>query len=139
MNCLEKLVNCKFLKNIGNEISQARSTLQYEDLLPGYDGMYPFLSKDRKAYYNYYLTLTGFKSNFSEEDVQSFDMIYYLQEQNIVWIASRAKFVIDEAIKESLNTTGDIYIYRGKHFIHNKLFHTVMYDLSYRFPPTTTN
>ena len=139
MNCLEKLVSCSFLKNIGNELSQARTTLQHEDALPSYGSMYPLQIKERKAYYNYYLKLTGFISNFGEEDVVSTDMIYYLQEQNIVWIASRAKFVIDDAVKESVNTTGDLYIYRGKHFIHNRLFHTVMYDLSYRFPPVTTN
>jgi hypothetical protein len=139
MNCLENLINCRFLKNTGNELSQARDMLGSSEILLHHISYLPLSKEGRKDLYNYYMDLLGFKESFTQEDVEDLDMVYYIQEENIVWIASRIKQTIDTAVKESMYTTGDIPICRSRHFIHNRLFYTVMYDLTIQFPPLTTN
>lgn len=139
MDCLKKLIDCHFLKNTGKELSQARHMLKSMDANQVKPGFIAGNYTARKKLYNYYVELYGFKEDFDQEDVETPDMIYYLQEDNIVWIASRHKDMIDQSIHDSLHTSGDVCIFRGRHIIHNRLLHTVMFDLSMQFPPVTKN
>lgn len=139
MNCLNQLIKSQFLKNFSSEIIKARNTLQAMEPNHKTLGYYPGRLADRKKLYKYYMDFYDFKASFDEIDIQDIEMVYYLQEDNIVWVASRLKQVIDHSITESLYTTGDVCLYKTKHFIQNKLFHAAMFDLSFQIAPPTVN
>lgn len=139
MSCLDNLINCMFLKNTSSEIVQARRVLQVNDEVSSKSIYLPLRTKDRKKLYDHYLDLWNFKQDLEHINLEDLDAIYTVQENNIVWMASRLGGVIDIAITEALYITGDLYIYRGRHFIQNKLIHTVLYDLNFQVPPPTTN
>lgn len=140
MNCLGNLVQCRFLKNIGKELVQARSVVAKDDVesLP-VRGYKPIRKKESKRLYSYYIERCGFANTFGDIDPNDKTMMYYLQDGNIVWMASRTKSIIDQTKLDSVTTNGDIPLYSGKQFIQNKLFFVVMYDLTFYIQPITTN
>lgn len=139
MDCLGGLIKCRFLKNTGVELKRAQTAIRVSDANMESLNFHPCLATDRKQMYNYYMSVYDFKSSFNEIDVNNPEMVYYLQEDNIVWIACRSKSFIDQAVIESCYTTGDVCLHRAKHFIQSKLFHTVMFDLSFQISPPTVN
>lgn len=139
MDCLNQLIKSKFLKNFSSEIIKARNTLQAMEPRGNVLGYFPGKLADRKKIYDRYMNMYEFKASFDDVDVEDVEMVFYLQEDNIVWVASRIKQVIDHSIKESLYTTGDLCIHRSKHFIQNRLFYAAMFDLSFQITPPTVN
>lgn len=140
MNCLNNLITSKFLKNTANEIEQASAVLhnitnmQWQSF-----GFFPASPTDRKKLYNKYMSLCDFKSSFDDIDVSDVNLVCYMQDSDIVWVASRRKPLVDQVVMDSLYTTGDICIHRAKHYIQNKLFYAAMFDLRFTITPLTTN
>jgi len=140
MDCFDKLINTHFLKNIDKEFIEARNSLNQIPKPPIPFGELPFLPKDRRKLYNYYMKLLDIKGSFDDVDVNDNpDMVYYLQEGPIAWIACRHKNIVDSAIKDSLYVNGEVTIYKGKQYIQNRLFYVAMYDLTIKVIPPTTN
>lgn len=139
MACLDKLIKNHFLRNVNKEILEARNTLHPIPKAPIPAGTLPFRSKDRKKLYEYYAKLLDIQGSFDDVDVnEQPDMVYYLQEGPIAWVASRYKHLVDQTIKDSMYVGGEVSIYKGKKYIQSKLFYVAMYDLTFRiFPPTT--
>lgn len=140
MNCLSNLIRTKFLRNIKNEVIQARNNITTNPMSSEKPSFYPARLSDRKKLYNYYLKLYNFKGAFDEIDVDCDDeLVYYLQQGSIVWIASRYKEVITKAILETAYTTGELCLHNCKHIIQNKTLYAAMFDLRINIDPLTTN
>lgn len=140
MDCLGNLVQCRFLKNIGKELSKARSAVTKENIEPQpVYGYKPATKREAKKLYNLNMKRCGFMAMFDDIDVEDKTTTYYLQDGSIVWMASRIKNIIDQAKLDSVTTNGDVPLYTGKHFIQNKAFYVVMYDLTFYVHPITTN
>lgn len=139
MSCFSKLVSSKFIKNIGTELLQARKILDAPRQSIRKRSMYYTSKTERKKLYNYHVQNCGFKDYFNEIDPEDTDMLFALQEGTIIWLACRSKSFLDMSAANSLHLTGDIPIYTGKHYINNKLFHVLLYDLSFQVIPPTTN
>lgn len=138
MSCFAELYNSKFLKNIGFELTQARSAINsHKPMRPL--GLYYAKKQDRKRLYQQYVDACDFKSYIVDIDAEDKDMLYALQEGPIVWLASRSNQIIKQSLQNSLLQTGDLPIYTGKQFIYSKLFYIAMYDLSFSVEPVTLN
>ncbi len=137
MQCLNNLIASQFLKNTTKELQLARNTLS-SSVLPE-PGQLPCTKKEQKKLYNTYMDILGFRDLYSDMDVDDYDMLYYLQDGYIVWLATRNKHSLKDAISDSLYTNGDIPFYQAKQFINSKLYYVAMYDLTFRMQPLTKN
>lgn len=140
MDCLVNLVKCKFLKKLNSELIKARTALNNQSSRkhPKH-GYKPAFRREAKKLYDYYMQYCSFTSTFDDIDPDDKTVTYYLQDNNIVWIACKSKQVIEQAKLDSLTMNGDIPLYSGKQYIHNKVFYVVMFDLIFSVPPITTN
>lgn len=138
MNCLSNLITTKFLRNIYDEMTQARTTLTNTTVYSNLPSFFPARPQDRKGLYNRYMKMYEFKSAFDDVTVDG-DMVYYLQQEHIVWIASKHKMIIDKAILETAYTTGELCIHSCKHIIQNKALYAAMFDIRMCITPLTTN
>lgn len=144
MNCLDSLVKCRFLKNIGSELIKASRIVKdgkqssSKQKHPAY-GYKPCTKKEAKKIYDYYMKHYGFASMFDDIDAENIETTYYLQNDNIVWIACRQVSAINQIKLESMYMNGDIPLYQGRQYIQNKLYHVLMFDLTFHVPPITTN
>lgn len=141
MNCLDSLVKTRFLRNIDNEIMQARNIVTNPDPMTAeIPDFLPARLSDRKKLYNRYLDLYDFRSRFADIDVDSLDdLVYYMDAGNIVLIVSRYKNVVTKIINETAYTTGEVCIHRCKHFIQNKAYYAAMFNMTLCITPLTTN
>lgn len=139
MNCFDKLINSKFLRQLGTEIDVAKSTVTNLIKNCPEPGSLP-LSRDGKVRkYNSYMRLCGFRSEFDIFDPNDYDTLYYMNEGGILLIAAQTKQIVDIAILQSLTTAGNIPFHRTKHIVHGKFFYFAMYDLLFKIPATNNN
>ena len=141
MGCFDKLVRSRFLANVSTELELARRTIQsmgqshFPASLPG-------SRKVRKKVYDNYLyqyyLLDEINGMVLEEEPQK-DMVYYIQLDHIIFVYSRTKKLIDEAVMYSYNVNGDLPFYRGKHRIEGYTFHTVLIDTRLNVIPYSPN
>jgi hypothetical protein len=141
MDCLNNLVKTRFLRNINNEITQARNIITNPRYMPtDIPDFFPARLTDRKKLYNRYLDYYGFKDRFCDIDVESVDdIVYHMDAGNVVLVISKYKYVITKIINETAYTTGEMCIHNGKHFIQNKLYHSAMFNMTMCITPLTTN
>lgn len=139
MDCLDKLIDSNFLKYIGTEIETAQTAVNrlVEDCPPL--GSLPLRLKDKKHKYNTYLTLFGFKQEFKSFDPFDFNTLYYMKEGSVLFLCARAKYVLDAAVRQSLQASGDIPFYRTKHKLQGVMYHSAMYDTLFKIIPITNN
>ncbi len=118
----------------------AHTALISDSMQHGKPSFLPARLSDRKKLYTYYLKLYNLKSSFDDIDIsESEDLVFYMQEDYIVWIASKQRSVVDKAIRETAYTTGEMCIHQCKHIIQNKAIHAAMFDIRMRITPLTTN
>ena len=141
MNCLNNLIKTRFLRNIGNEITQAQNIVTNPQNMPiDIPDFFPAGLSNRKKLYNKYLDLFDIRSKFSEIDVDSKDdLVYYLDAGPIAVVISKYKYVIAKAINETAYTTGELCIHSCKHYIQNRVYYAAMFNMNMRITPLTTN
>ena len=140
MNCFRNLIQTKFLRNVQNEIEQAHNTITMDPIHNDLPSFYPARLVDRKKLYNYYLKTYNFKSYLDDVDITAEDeLVFYMQQNAIVWIASRHKDVISKAIIDTLYTTGELCLHNCKHIIQNKAVYAAMFDTRFCITPLTKN
>lgn len=139
MDCLDKLVDSKFLRQIGTEIQIAKSKIikLVEDCPT--PGSLPISKKDKERKYNSYLKICGFEEEFVYFDPEDKHTLYYMNEGGILLISAQTKVIVDSAINQTLCISGDVPFYRKKKYINNKVYYFAMYDLAFRLPPITLN
>ncbi len=139
MDCFDKLTDSNFLNHLGVEIRNAQSVIdKFTDNCPPI-GSFPISKKAKKEKYNCYLHLCGFKHEFDNFDITDLHALYYMQEGSLLLICARVKAIIDLTVNQALVSSGDIPFYRTRHYIQNKLYHSAMYDLTFRTLPITQN
>ena len=140
MACLSNLISNRFLKNVGKEITEARTVLKNNSKKQYRFGELPGPRALRKKQYDYFSRLIDLRGSFDDVDVNdSLDMLYCVQDGPIAWIACRTKDLVDQAMLDTLHTNGDVPFYTGKQYFQSRLFYVAMYDLTFRIPPPTTN
>tara|TARA_R110000868_G_scaffold28036_4_gene105520 strand:+ start:5353 stop:5778 length:426 start_codon:yes stop_codon:yes gene_type:complete len=141
MNCYKQLVQSKFLAKASEELSRARKVVNDEEA-PLFDTALIYNKADRKYIYDCYvedyMLLDEIQNTFDpEEDYK--DTIFYLQEDYILFVYSRSRKLIKEAVLYSYNVHGDIPLHKSKHTIHNKVWFTVLIDTRMPFPTSSPN
>ena len=141
MNCYKQLVQSKFLAKASEELSRARKVVNDEEA-PLFDTALIYNKTDRKYIYDCYvedyMLLDEIQNTFDpEEDYK--DTIFYLQEDYILFVYSRSRKLIKEAVLYSYNVHGDIPLHKSKHTIHNKVWFTVLIDTRMPFPTSSPN
>lgn len=140
MNCFNNLTKTKFLRNISDEIKAAHKSITIANMPNEKPSFLPARFTDRKKLYNYYMKLYNFRGAFDDIDISVDDeLIYYLQQGSIVWIASKYKAIVDKAILETAYTTGEVCLHSCKHVLQNKALYAAMFDLRFNIDPLTTN
>jgi len=139
MKCFERLVNSSFLANAKKELLAAQRTLKAEEAL-FFEPTLLFNKQEVKDIYNFYIEDYAFLCGIEQTDIDlSKDTIYYTQEDHILFIYSKTKKLIDEAITYSYNVNGDIPFYRGRHKINNQIIFTALIDVRIHFQPSSPN
>ena len=141
MHCYKQLVQSKFLAKASEELSRARKVVNDEEA-PLFDTALIYNKADRKYIYDCYvedyMLLDEIQNTFDpEEDYK--DTIFYLQEDYILFVYSRSRKLIKEAVLYSYNVHGDIPLHKSKHTIHNKIWFTVQIDTRMPFPTSSPN
>jgi hypothetical protein len=141
MKCFKQLVQSKFLAQASEELSRARKVADNGEALY-FDPSLIYNKADRKYIYDCYvedyMLLDEIENSFdSEEDYK--DVIFYSQEDHLLFIFSRSRKLIKEAILYSFNVHGDIPLHKSKHNIHNKLWFTALIDTRMPFPVSSPN
>jgi hypothetical protein len=140
MGCFDRLVKSHFLANVSAELSMARQTVKLMSH-PYLAPMHFFNKKAKRVvykdvlYYNYLLedmvaTMAGFEGT---------DMIFYYQLDDTIFIYSESKKQLNDAIKYTYNTNGDIPFHRARHKIDGRIVHTVLIDTRLKFEPVSPN
>ncbi len=139
MNCFKRLVDSNFLANAKNELLAAQRVLKAEEALP-FDATLIFNRDDAKYVYDCYIEDYAllFEVEQSEEELLK-DAIYYIQEDHILFIYSKTKKLVDEAILYSYNVNGDIPLYRGRHKVNRQVVFTALIDVRIPFSPSSPN
>ena len=141
MKCYKQLVQSKFLAKASEELSRARKVVNDEEA-PLFDTTLTYNKADRKYIYDCYvedyMLLDEIQNMFDpEEDYK--DTIFYLQEDYVLFVYSRSRKLIKEAVLYSYNVHGDIPLHKSKHTIHNKVWFTVLIDTRMPFPTSSPN
>ena len=141
MGCFEKLVKSNFLANVLSELSLARRTLKSMSQT-NFPASILANNQDKKALYEevvyqYYLLEAVAES--LEEMGDSKSLLFYINIDHGIFVYSRTKSQIDEAIRYAYNVSGDFPFYRGRHKIKNNIVHTVMFDTRITFNPISPN
>ena len=143
MKCFKQLVNSKFLAKASEELNRARKLIQYDDSVPLFDPpTMHFHKADKKYVYECYMEDFGFINELMDSGDPEYsdkNMIFYIQEDPIMFIYSRSKRLITEAIKYSFYVNGDIPIHTTKHVIDGRVWFTTMIDTRIPFPSSSPN
>lgn len=139
MNCFKRLVDSNFLANAKNELLAAQRVLKAEEAHP-FDATLIFNRDDAKYVYDCYVEDYAllFEVEQSEEELLK-DAIYYIQEEHILFIYSKTKKLVDEAVLYSYNVNGDIPLYRGRHKVDKQVVFTALIDVRIPFSPSSPN
>jgi hypothetical protein len=140
MGCFESLVKSRFLADVSSELSLARKAIKSMSQI----SMPAVLYADRKVRkeiyddiaYQYYL-IEEMAEMLAQDSNPS--MIWYLQFDDFIFLYSRKKNQIDEAILYNYNINGDFPYYRGRHVVNKMVVHTVLMDTRISFDPLSPN
>ena len=139
MGCFSQLVQSKFLSRAKEELLSAQRKLKAGEA-PLFDSTLLFDKKDRKYVYDTYVWDYNLLAEIEEmEEGSPKDVIYYIQEDYILFIYSRTRKLIDEAILYSYNVNGDIPLCRSKHIVNGCAYFTVLIDCRINFIPSSPN
>lgn len=141
MKCYKQLVQSKFLAKASEELSRARKFVNNEEASL-FSTTLTFNKADRKYIYDCYveefMLLDEIQNEFDpEEDYK--DIVFYLQEDYILYMYSRSRRLIKEAVLYSYNVHGDIPIHKSKHVIHSKVWFTALIDTRMPFLTSSPN
>jgi hypothetical protein len=141
MKCFKRLVHSKFLAKASEELSRARKVL-HDGEAPLFDTTYLYNKSDRKYVYDCYIEdymlLDEIENAFDPtEDYKN--IVFYLEEDYLLFVYSRSRKLIQEAVAYSFNVHGDIPIHKSKHTIHNKVWYTALIDTRMPFPTPAPN
>lgn len=143
MKCFKQLVDSKFLAKALEELSRARKLIQYSDSVPLFDPPTIHSHKADKRYvYDCYMDDFGFYNELLDTEDPVYadkNTIFYIHEDPIMFIYSRSKRLITEAIRYSFYVNGDIPIYTTKHVIDKHVWFTTMIDTRIPFPSASPN
>ena len=139
MGLFKDLIKSKFLANAVSELALARNSLLKNEPLFINQYTHIFNTEMKKDVYDYYLNAYGFAYDLVDASYEEDDMIYYIHEEDMIFIFSRSKRQIDNSIKYSFNINGDIPVYRGKHRVKSRLVHTVLIDTKFCVRPPSAN
>lgn len=139
MGCFSQLVQSKFLSRAKEELLSAQRKLKAGDA-PLFDSTLLFDEKDKKQVYDTYIWDYDLLAEIEEmEEGAPKDVIYYIQEDYLLFIYSRTRKLINEAILYSYNVNGDIPLCRSKHTINKCVYFTVLIDCRINFIPSSPN
>lgn len=140
MRCLEGLKNSHFLSNVGEELAEARRVVHGNP----HDG-YTFsaIKAHKKAIYDDYVWFFDLKKDMQENletvSIKEKDLIYCLKTQELTFIYSLSKSLINEAVMYSYNIEGTLPIYKGKHRVCGCTVYTVLINNLFRIPIASAN
>lgn len=139
MGLFQDLVKSKFLANATNELALARNVLKGDGLVIYDDYDHPFDINLKKELYNYYLHELNFIQDLVETEYTEDEMIYYIQNDPIVFVYSRSKKQIENSLKYSHNLNGDLPVYRGRHRVKSRMVYTLLIDTRFSLRPASVN
>lgn len=139
MSCFEKLVRSNFLANAKKELLAAQQVLKAEEAL-FFEPVFLFDKQAAKYMYESYVDTYALLYEIQESGFSlSKDTIYYIQEDHILFIYSKTRKLVDEAILYSYNVNGDVPIYRGRHKLDKQVIFTALIDVRIPFSPFSPN
>jgi hypothetical protein len=139
MNCFKRLVDSNFLANAKNELVAAQRVLKAAEALP-FDATLIFNRDDAKYVYDCYVEDYALLFEVEQSTTEiSKDVIYYIQEEHVLFIYSRSKKMVDEAVLYSYSVNGDVPLFRAKHIINKHAIHTALIDIRIPFPASSPN
>lgn len=140
MGCFESLVKSRFLADASSELSLARKAIKSMSQISLPASLYADKKVRKRIYdelvYQFYILEEIAES--LKEDPNPF-MIFYMQFDDFIFLYSRKKDQIEDAILYNYNVNGDFPYYRGRHKINNMMVHTVMMDTRINFIPASPN
>lgn len=141
MKCYKQLVQSKFLAKASEELARARKVL-HDGEAPLFDTTLHYNKADRKYVYDCYIQdfmlLEELENQFDpSEDYK--DVVFYMQEDYLLFIYSRSRKLLIEAVDYSFNVHGDIPIHKSRHTIHNKTWFTALIDTRMPFQVSSPN
>ena len=139
MNLFDKLTKSKFLSNINVELARAAKVVQTDSKHVVYKPTtHNFSSEESKALYHEICYSYDFLSLLYEIPPTN-KQLHYIQADQFIFIASRSKQNMTQALHYSLQVNGDLPLYRTKHVISNKSIHTMLIDTTFTINPPTYN
>lgn len=138
MGCFKQLVDSSFLSNALRELKNAQRRVDTSSILAEPPTLYADKTQRRYLYdeylYEYYHLYE--MMDVAYEDPEN---LFYIQEDCIIFLFSRKKALVDEALTFTHNIHGDIPLCRTKHIISGKTFFTALIDTRLTFTPASPN
>jgi hypothetical protein len=140
VRCFQKLVKSHFLANVSAELSLARQTVQKMNEAQPTPTLF-LRKKERRAEYadvvRFYSLLEGMADTLaSEMDKKS---IYYCLVDQYVFVYSKNKSQLREAIMYSHNLNGDVCVYTTRHRVLGHVVYTALINTQMCFTPSSPN
>jgi len=141
MNCYKQLVQSKFLANASKELARARKVL-HDGEAPLFETTLHYNKLDRKYVYDCYvedyMLLAEIEHQF-DPTVDYKDVVFYMEEDYLLFIYSRSRNLLKEAVMYSYTVHGDIPIHKSRHTINGKVWFTALIDTRMPFLVSSPN
>lgn len=141
MGCFERLVKSHFLANVSAELSLARKAVQSLGQISSTPMLF-LNERDKKEVYaelTYQLYLIEDMVDTLRETKEDKRTIYYCQTDSYIFVYSRDKKQVQEAIRYSYNLNGDIPLCKARHRVFGKYVYTALIDTRIQFVPFSPN
>jgi len=139
MGCFSQLTQSNFLSESKEELLSAQRKL-VTGAAPLFDATLIFNKKDRKYVYDNYIREYELLTELLELEVDvSKRLIFYIQDDHLLFIYSKTRKLVDEAVIYNYNVCGDIPFCRSKHIIKGQTYFTALIDRRIEFTPISPN
>jgi hypothetical protein len=139
MSLFEKLTKSKFLSNVTVELRRAAQIVRETTPNIVYQpALHNFSKEESKILYYEICEAYDFFTIFDEMDV-AIKQVYYIQDDQFLFVACRSKANIEDALHYSMQLNGDIPLYRHKHKVNGKIIYTILIDTSFTITPPSYN
>lgn len=139
MSCFGKLSKSGFFKNASSELTLAQQALKKLNQVTDIAQLYAD-KLTKKNVYNYYVDYYYLLDELTESiDSMEDSLIYYINVNEMMFVYSKSKKLINESVRYSYNVSGDIPLCQSKHKINNQYIFTVLFDTRINFTPYSPN
>ena len=139
MKCYKQLVNSKFLAKASKELQYAQSAAYSEASF--FEPQITFNKSTRRRIYDDYVQYYDLLKELQDTHdlVDNKDLVFYIQEDNVLFVYSRSKSIIKEAVLYSYNVYGNVPLHKSRHIVNNHTWFTLLVDTRFEFPGSSPN